>query len=57
MPLERSLSTMRFLTEIMFKAIKSHFKGLYDKQNLTFVVNLYDFYETRLRLVSYFHMK
>ena len=34
------VSTMRFLSEIMFnlKAIKSHFKGPYDKQNLTLVV-------------------
>ena len=35
--LTTSVSTMRFLIEIMFilKAIKSHFKGSYDKQNLT----------------------
>ena len=32
--LTTSVSTLRFLTEIMFilKAIKSHFKGSYDKQ-------------------------
>ena len=34
---------MRFLIEIMFilKAIKSHFSGSYDKQNLTLVVISY----------------
>ena len=44
--------TMRFLTEIMFtlKAIKLDkfdFKGSYDKQNLTIVVNSCEIYETR----------
>ena len=40
--LTTSVSTMRFLIEIMFvlKAIKSHFKGSYDKQNLTLVLIL-----------------
>ena len=35
---------MRFLIEIMFilKAIKSHFSGSYDKQNLTLVVISYE---------------
>ena len=35
--LTTSISSMRFLNEIIFilKAIKSHFKGSYDKQNLT----------------------
>ena len=38
--LTTSVSTMRFLIEIMLilKAIKTHFKGSYDKQNLTLVV-------------------
>ena len=37
-----------YLIEIMFilKAIKSHFKGPYDKQNLTLAVILYEIYET-----------
>ena len=49
------VSTMRFLIEFMliFKAIKSYFKGSYDKQNLTDVVISYEIYETRRRLVSY----
>ena len=36
------MSAMRFLIEIIFilKVIKSHFKGSYDKQNLTLVVIL-----------------
>ena len=52
--LTTSMSTMRFRIEIMFilKAIKSHFKGPYDKQNLTLVVISYEIYETRRRLVS-----
>ena len=52
--LTTSVSSMRFLCEIMFilKAIKSHFKRLYDKQNLTLVVISYEIYETRRRLVS-----
>ena len=43
-----------FLEEIilLLKAIKSHFKGSYDKQNLTLVVISYEIYETRPRLVS-----
>ena len=38
--LTTSVSTMRFLLEIMFilKAIKFFFKGSYDKQDLTLVV-------------------
>ena len=42
-----------FLFEIMIvlKAITFHFKGSYDKQNLTRVVILYEIYETRRRLV------
>ena len=52
--LTRSVSTMRFLTEIMLilKVIKFHLKEPYDKQNLTLVVILYEIYETRRRLVS-----
>ena len=39
-----------FLIEIIFilKAIKSHFRGAYDKQNLTLVVISYEIYETSL---------
>ena len=46
---------MRFLIEIIFmlKAIRAHFKGSYDKQNLTLVVISYEIYETRRRLVSH----
>ena len=49
------VSTMRFLLEIIItlKAIKSHLKRSYDKQNLTLVVISYEIYETRRRLVSY----
>ena len=45
---------MCFLLEILsiLKAIKSDFKGCYDKQNLTLVVISYEIYETRQRLVS-----
>ena len=52
--LTTSVSTMHFRIEIMFilKAIKSHFKGSYDKQNLTHVVISYEIYETHRRLVS-----
>ena len=52
--LTMSVSTMRFLLEILsiFKAIKSSFKRSYDKRNLTLVVNSYEIYETRPRLVS-----
>ena len=42
--LTTSVSTKRLLIEIMFavKAIKSHFKESYDKQNLTLVVISYE---------------
>ena len=52
--LTTSVSTMRFLPEILFilKAIKSDFKGSYDKQNLTLVIVSFEIYETRRRLVS-----
>ena len=41
-----SASTVRFLIDIMFifKAIISHFKGSYDKQNLTRMVVAYGIY-------------
>ena len=47
-------SAMRFLLEILFilKAIKSHFKGSYDKENFTLVTISYEFYETSLWRVS-----
>ena len=49
-----SVSTMPFHIELMFilKALKSRFKGSYDKQNLTLVVISYEIYETHRRLVS-----
>ena len=49
-----SVSTMCFLIErmLILKAIKSHLKGPYDKQNLTLVVISYELYETHQRLVS-----
>ena len=52
--LTTSVPTMCFLIEIMFilKAIKSHFKGPYDKQNLTLMIALYEIFETRQRIVS-----
>ena len=57
--LTTSVSTMRFLLEIMFslKAIEFHFKGSIDKQNLTLVVISYKF--TKLAEGSFhkYHMK
>ena len=52
--LTTSVSTMRFHIELMFilKAIKSNYKGSYDKQNLTLMVISYEIYETGQRLVS-----
>ena len=52
--LKTSISKMRFLLKkmITLKAIKSHFKGSYYKQNLTLVVISYEIYETGRRLVS-----
>ena len=54
------VSTIRFLIEIMFilKAIKSHFKGSYDKQNITLVFFFYMKF-TKLAKGSFykFHMK
>ena len=52
--LTTSMSTMLFRLEILsiLKAIKSDFKGSYDKQNLTLVLISYEMYETRRRLVS-----
>ena len=50
-----------FLIEIIFilKAIKSYFKGSYDKQNLTLVVISYEIYKKKLAEGSFheFHMK
>ena len=48
--LTTSVSTMHFLREIMviIKAIKSHFKRPYDKQNLILVVISYENYEDPL---------
>ena len=53
--LTTSVSTMRFLIGILFilKAIKSQFKGSYDKQNLTLVVILYEIYEMTARSASF----
>ena len=52
--LTTSLSAIHFLIEIklILNAIKSHFKGSYDKQHLTFVVISYEIYETHQRFVS-----
>ena len=52
--LTTSVSTLCFLIEIVFvlMAIKSSFKGSYDKKNLTLVVISYEIYETHQRLVS-----
>ena len=49
-----SLTTMHFLVEIMFilKALKSHFKGQYDKQNLKLVVISYKIYATCRKMFS-----
>ena len=46
-------STMYFLEKLSFaKAIKSSFKGSYDKHNLALAVISYEIYETSLWLVS-----
>ena len=52
--LTTSMSAMHFLIDIIFslKEIKYHFKGPYDKQNITRVVTLYEIYETSARRVS-----
>ena len=52
--LATSVSTMRFLLEVLpiLKAIKSNFKGSYDKQNLTRVIISYEISETRQSLVT-----
>ena len=53
--LTTSVSAMPFHFEIMFtlNAIKLHFKGSNDIQNLTYVVILNEIHETCQRLVSY----
>ena len=47
--LTTSVSTMCCLIKVMLisKVIKCHFKGSYNRQNLTLVVILYEIYETR----------
>ena len=52
--LTMSVSTARFHIELIFilKAVKSCFKGSYDKQNFKLVVISDEIYETRQRLVS-----
>ena len=54
MSLITSMSTMHFHIEIILilKAIRSHFKGSYDKQNLTLLIISYEIYETPESLVS-----
>ena len=49
-----SMSAMFLLVGIMLilKAIKCHLKGSFDKQYITSVVNSYEIYEIRRRLVS-----
>ena len=53
--LTMSVSAMSFLIEIVFilKEIKSHFKGSFDKDNLTLVGISYEIHETWQSLVSY----
>ena len=48
------VSTMHFRIEIIFilTALKSSFKGLYDKQNLTLTLISYEIYDTLQRLIS-----
>ena len=57
--LTMSVSTMRMLhkNNVHFEGDKSHFKGSYDKQNLTLVVISYEF--MKLAEVSFhkFHLK
>ena len=57
--LTTSVSTMRFLIEIKLalNAIKSLFQGSYNKQNLTFVVILYEIYENSQGSFHKVHMK
>ena len=54
--IETSVSAMLsyyfFGIMVILKAVKSHFKGSYDKQNLTLVVISYEIYETDRRPVS-----
>ena len=55
MSLPTSVSAMRFHIELMFvsKVIKSHFKGLDDKQNFTLMVISYEIYETSLHFINF----
>ena len=54
--LKMSVSAMQSLIEIhvifTLKVIKSHFKGSYDKQNLTHMAISFEIYGTSQRLVS-----
>ena len=54
--LRTTVSAMLFHIKIIFilKVLKSHFKGAYDKRNLTLVVilHVYEIYETCQMLVS-----
>ena len=58
-PLTTSVSTMRFLIEIMFtlKAIKFDFTGSYYKQNLTLMDISYEFIKLAEGSFHKFHMK
>ena len=59
--LTTSVSPMRFLFEIhvlsILKAIKSNFKGSYDKQNLTLVVIHMKFMKLAEGSIHKFHVK
>ena len=51
--IDRINSDFSYCDDVNLKAIKSHFKGSYNKRNLTLVVMSYETYETRLKLVLY----
>ena len=57
--LTKSVSTIHSFLEISFimKAIKFNSKVSYDKQNLTYVVILYEIYEIAEGSFHKFHMK
>ena len=56
--LTTSVLAMGFVLEMfILKAIKSHFKGSYDNQNLTLVVMSYEIYELAEVSFHKFHMK
>ena len=56
---DKLMSNMRYLTETVFisKAIKFHFKGSYDKQNLLLLTNSCELYESRESSFLKFYMK